>query len=261
MGIPTIDERTRLINKRYFLDRGFEQLNQEAFIYRNFLTESECDEIVEEVKSTQEYKDGKPFIYINSIKKYRDRIKGLLDIENPLLSDDVDHVIVRWRGHRDFPHCDVLRHVHDFIENWSWDETDVHTRMMPLHYSAFIMYFNDDFEGGELVYPEYKFTYKPKKGDIVFHNIEIIHAVNEILSDKERISFQGSIAYYRWMDPKVVDGIFKKIEDNGYEGGSNDFFIHQKPIRNPRLLKFAQDNAEFLDDWDPGSQKVFRLEY
>ena len=124
--ISPIDERTRLINKRYFLDRGFEQLNQEAFIYRNFLTESECDEIVEEVKSTQEYKDGKPFIYINSIKKYRDRIKSLLDIENPLLSDDVDHVIVRWRGHRDFPHCDVLRHVHDFIENWSWDETGVH---------------------------------------------------------------------------------------------------------------------------------------
>jgi hypothetical protein len=123
------------------------------------------------------------------------------------------------------------------------------------------MYFNDDFDGGELVYPEYKLMYKPKKGDIVFHNIDTIHAVNEVLSDSDRISFQGSIAHYRWINSDFLESVYSKINNNEYEGGSNDFFIHQLPIHNKRLKKFAEENSHLVKDWHPKSNKIFRLEY
>lgn len=56
-------------------------------------------------------------------------------------------------------------------------------------YSA-VMYLNDNFDGGELVFPNINYTYKPKAGDIVFFpsdddNYE--HMVNVLKNGKRYV--------------------------------------------------------------------------
>lgn len=43
-----------------------------------------------------------------------------------------------------------------------------------------LMYLNDDFDGGEICYPEYDIEYKPKPGVLLIHYAGSLHGVNPI---------------------------------------------------------------------------------
>lgn len=43
-----------------------------------------------------------------------------------------------------------------------------------------VMYLNDDFTGGELVYPELDLEYSPKRGSLVIHRAGELHGVKKI---------------------------------------------------------------------------------
>ena len=43
-----------------------------------------------------------------------------------------------------------------------------------------VIYLNNDFTGGELVYPELDVTYTPKRGSLVVHRAHELHGVNDI---------------------------------------------------------------------------------
>ena len=45
-----------------------------------------------------------------------------------------------------------------------------------------VIYPNNDYEGGELDYPKYKFKYKPNTGSIVFHKGNVKHGVLSVKS-------------------------------------------------------------------------------
>ena len=48
------------------------------------------------------------------------------------------------------------------------------------------IYYNDDYEGGELFYPELDITYKPKAGDLVIHGGNILHQSLPVTNDSIR---------------------------------------------------------------------------
>jgi hypothetical protein len=111
---------------------------------------------------------------------------------------------------------------------------------------SFIIYFSEDFEGGEIHYPEYGITYKPKTGDMILHNVEVVHSVKKILSGK-RWSYQSSLSSIKYI-PDLMYAKF--IEDNDYyiqctnekNIENNPIFFYrsdQEPIFNERLKPFA----------------------
>ena len=69
------------------------------------------------------------------------------------------------------------------------------------------MYFNDNYEGGEMCYPEYNFCYKPKAGDLIVHDVKRIHAVKKVISGY-RYYFQGMISDLFWVEKEIADGIY-----------------------------------------------------
>lgn len=48
---------------------------------------------------------------------------------------------------------------------------------------AYTIYLND-FDGGEINYPDIKYKYSPKKGDIIIHHSELLHEVLPVKSEK-----------------------------------------------------------------------------
>lgn len=63
-----------------------------------------------------------------------------------------------------------------------------------------VMYLNDDFTGGELVYPELDIEYTPKRGSLVIHRAGELHGVKEIHS-----GMRYSMTAFMWgCDAQVV---------------------------------------------------------
>ena len=45
-----------------------------------------------------------------------------------------------------------------------------------------VIYFNDDYEGGEIYYPDYDYLYKPKAGAMAMHSGSTRHGVKKVIS-------------------------------------------------------------------------------
>lgn len=51
---------------------------------------------------------------------------------------------------------------------------------------GFVLYYNDDYEGGELDYPDLKITIKPKANTLYIHGGHIVHGSLPVLNDSIR---------------------------------------------------------------------------
>lgn len=56
-----------------------------------------------------------------------------------------------------------------------------------------VIYLNDDYEGGEINYPDLNLTIKPKARSIIFHPAEIEHEVLEVKGEETRYIFSSFI--------------------------------------------------------------------
>ena len=81
-----------------------------------------------------------------------------------------------------------------------------------LRYSM-VMYLNDDYDGGELFYPEYDFSYRPKRKDLVLHDGNILHGVSEV-TDGERYNLTVVIRI-----KNNEQQIPLPIKEKSYQGG------------------------------------------
>jgi len=89
--------------------------------------------------------------------------------------------VVKWKvGHKQFPHADKELHKY---EKWGGgaDKEGV-PNDFPYYDIAGLFYINDDYEGGELYFPEQDIQFKPKAGAAYFFpgDKNYIHGVTEI---------------------------------------------------------------------------------
>jgi len=81
------------------------------------------------------------------------------------------------------PHSDSEYNNSDLVmdEGYPEEEWTNHIPRFLSDYSS-VLYLNDDYEGGELFFPEFNLTIKPKLGDLVTFptNSMYIHAVKEV---------------------------------------------------------------------------------
>lgn len=108
----------------------------------------------------------------NIIEKYIQKMRVCLeDFFNVGLSTR-SPVIIKWRpGMEQKPHAD--KQMNDGRPN-----------PFPTYDLNSLIYYNDDFEGGELYYPDYDVIIKPKPGLAVAHpgDVNYLHGVKPIIS-------------------------------------------------------------------------------
>jgi hypothetical protein len=156
----------------------------------NFLTQEECDYIVETVNKGELWERIKPgdfwdnrtvnamTLYHNNNKelavklfevreKIREKIKELYS-EADIFPDLCQ--VVRW-----FPGMEQQPHADDMTD--SKDTEAFHHR----HYGA-ILYLNDNYSGGKTYYPQHNFEITPVKGRLAIHpgDTEHYHGVTKV---------------------------------------------------------------------------------
>jgi hypothetical protein len=152
-------------------------LNNVVREYENFIKDDELEYLFSIVNSTTEddwfngdpnsswY--GKNLIIENSV--HLDNIS--LRIKN-IFDDDwkINHIGIIHRFRSDFStigrHSDEIGHPE-------------------IRYGA-VLYLNDDYEGGEIVYPDLNLSIKPKSKSLVIHPGNVDHLVNDIKPGKTR---------------------------------------------------------------------------
>lgn len=169
---------------------GFEKLGEDIYVYHNFATDEECDEIVRLAEGLlEESWKGNPSptehkvngINTDTLPAIQKRIQSRLDSGIDL---HINNGVVRmlkgssWGLHSD---------NHDFLEiressKRLKDEDDFD--LAKNNVMGIILYFND-FEGACLNYPDQDITYQPQKGDLVIHSSEehCKHRVTELISE------------------------------------------------------------------------------
>lgn len=169
--IPKLD----LVRK----DKNYFQVEENIHVIKNFLSEEECGWFMSLVKESEEDKwnsdsgrgwwDKRIFFFNEETKKNK-IIKDVTDRLRYLISDDQNlqmreglTAIHRLRpGEEMFVHCD-----NPIDENY--EIKDEHRQHVNLGLQYAVVLYINDFEGGELYYPNIKIKYKPEKGDAVWH--------------------------------------------------------------------------------------------
>jgi hypothetical protein len=176
-----------------FNKEGFKEIGKNVYVYNNFLSNEECNLILEDILKLKEedwstipgtttkdyFGSTNPLESISSVRKKT--ISLMLENNYSAMFGRAQKLI---KGAHRNPHADiyqwqdVLDKSNEYVEGQDFELADLIT------YGT-IAYFND-FEGGELFYSnQNNLTYKPQKGDFLVHGAEeeCRHAVKEILSD------------------------------------------------------------------------------
>jgi hypothetical protein len=171
---------------------GFEKIGEDIYVYHNFVTEEECNSIVDIAKSLTEEEWVGRFNTTGEGHKTSNRsIDHLIPIKKRLsdkleegiyLAENISIVRMRkgatWGLHSD---------NHDFLDLIAASKLYTEGQEYTLEKNniwGLVMYFND-FDGGRLFYPNQGIEYQPKRGDLVIHSSEehCLHGVDELKSD------------------------------------------------------------------------------
>lgn len=175
---------------------NFEKLSDGIYVFKNFLSEEECNGIVEELDSYGDWiSEGfeSTMSRTEPLKKLffvRSRLNDLVP-DNYYLGHNTSAVRMvsgqSWGCHADVDDfAEVIEQSNKYIEGQPCIEKE-------LSIYGTVVYFNK-FIGGEIYYPDHNITYAPNPGDLVIHKSDntCIHGVKEVISEK-RYSYSNHI--------------------------------------------------------------------
>ena len=174
-----------------FNKSGFLTLGKDIFVYKNFVTDEECEILVQKAMSVPEDKwkqnfnehgrgNERSMIWIEDLIQIHEKIKCILEKEIYL---GIDRGLVKMKqGTKGAIHSDNhdSLHIRDANKLVKEDEDfDLGENTI----AGIILYFNN-FDGGDLLYIDQGITYHPEKGDLVIHSAEehCVHKVQELKS-------------------------------------------------------------------------------
>lgn len=137
-------------------------------IIKNFLTEEECDELLLEAKTSSNWKPQNPDTEIFILKSNNHKV--LIDIHKRVAALFDKNL-----------HTQIIRMIHKTDKNSFWERHSDNSGGNDIKYGV-VLYLNDDFDGGELYYPNLDLTVIPEKGMLVYHLGNQEHEVLKVIS-------------------------------------------------------------------------------
>jgi len=226
----------------YFKEQ-YKNLCPGVWVWEDFLSPEELVPIMEELNS-QDWSGDHHVFGLKSFNKYKQRIYDSLNMPDAEMPD-LDSCIRREIGEGMEPHVDVQNHSNPLYYNIVDENSDVEKIKVKFARFGVIIYFNDDYTGGEIDYLEHNFSYKPKAGSIVFHYATNVHAVVRVRSGV-RFTHSTYLIDSFWVDKHVHANIDWPFDDGPFtlEDPRYWYSYSHGPSTNPAL---AQIQRTFVD--------------
>jgi len=174
-------------------------LDPNIYYIENFILDEDIKIILEEYKNNDGWEKSGSFYMLhnfsqktrNLLQHYKEKVELLINNEN----DSVNFAFSLSMFKKTEGEWAINPHPDRFVPESNIDYNDPHNQSTSAHVTkGYIIYFNDDYEGGEIVYLEKNITFRPKKGMILVHSgfPEYTHAVKAI-SSGERYMMTGFV--------------------------------------------------------------------
>lgn len=134
-------------------------------IIKNFLSENECKQLVEEAKLKDQWKDMGTG---HNVLMYKSKNHSLLININKKVKNLFDNKY----------YTQIINMIHRTNSDSFW-ELHKDNGSGDVVYGV-IIYLNDNFNGGVLEYPELNFSIKPETGMLVYHPGSYNHLVTKV---------------------------------------------------------------------------------
>jgi len=229
----------------------YENLCPGVYVWHNFLSTEELSTIMEEINTKHWTVDSRQNWEFKSFAKFKDKIIESLnmpDIDIP----NMDSVIRRGAGDGMEPHVDIENYMNPVYYNEIDKESDVEKVSFKMARYGMIIYFNDDYESGDIHYPEYNFSYKPKAGDLVIHDARNIHAVKYVKSGY-RYTHSSYISDIFWVTKETADSMDRPEGRFNQEDSRFWYSVTHGPSDNPALKEFQKtyiDKGDFHHEYN-----------
>ena len=182
-------------------NENFTAIGNNIHVYKNFLSNDECLNIVKLLDAVEESEWRPPHAHFENTMKtcdqkpqliwIRDRINSILNNDFYLNIQSVAPTRMTknqfWGVHADVnDFADIEKRALAYVDGMDYEE-------MALPFYGLVLYFNE-FEGGEIYYPSQNIVYKPNSGDLVIHGsgVDCEHGVKTVLSEK-RYTYTNNI--------------------------------------------------------------------
>ena len=92
------------------------------------------------------------------------------------------------------------------------DDHEGHRENSQIVYCGLVLYYNDDYEGGELEYPDLNIVHKPKSRSLVIHSGNILHGTLPVKNDVTRYISTMFVKHQIGEEVFLNEKVFKDIK-------------------------------------------------
>lgn len=189
--------------------KDYVALSDNIYIYKNFVSESECQKLYNHCislsddqwnfKSKHEWFDGKVSAPTDELIFLYKRISDLISPQYQMLPSL--NLRRLQQGQDMYLHTDSIQ---------SNDKHSYNSKDHTIQYGV-VVYFNNNYLGGEIYYPNKNLEYRPEAGDLVIHGSQkdCEHGVKTV-TEGTRYS------YSNFLFPSEASGIFNTVLHKEY---------------------------------------------
>jgi hypothetical protein len=205
------------------------------------LSKEELELIMEEIASREWHQENFQNYNFTTLSQLSKRISDSLNMPNSYVPD-IDSIVARLPGRGMQPHVDIQNFFNPVYYNEISESDPSEKVKVGAGRYSFIIYFNDDFIGGEISYPDQGIYHKPKAGELIMHDVRSVHGVKQVKSGI-RYSHAGQIEDDIWIPKSVYDSIDwpSGVEQDLPEDHRYFYAAHHGKSENPALHKFMEN--------------------
>lgn len=166
------------------LDYRIAKLSDQVYEIQNFITEEELDQVTQFLSLTDESDWNVNDVQYDFWKnKVLDR---KLIYPDSKFIDFYKRICSLFSGKVEVTGINLQRYKKGDAMGEHTDDHDGHRLNNQRVFYGAVLYYNDDYEGGELKYPDLDIIHKPKKGSLVLHGGSILHGTTPVKNDVTR---------------------------------------------------------------------------
>jgi hypothetical protein len=163
------------------LDYKIAKLSDQVYEIQNFITEDELNQVMQLTKTFNDFDWNQEDVQYDF---WKDRVlnRKLVNKE-PIFNNIYKRVCNLFIGNLEVTGINLQRYMINDALGEHRDDHDGHMLNGEQVFYGIVIYYNDDYEGGELNYPDLKITHKPVAGSLLLHSGEILHGTLPVKND------------------------------------------------------------------------------
>lgn len=166
------------------LDYKIAKLSDQVYEIQNFITEKELDQVMQFIKERDNSDWDNPdtpyeFWSGKTLKANLLKEKRIFDSLN-------QRVKTLFSGTFDVTGISLQRYMINDALGEHTDDHDGHAANNEKVFCGLVLYYNDEYQGGELNYPKLNIIHKPKAGSLLIHGGKILHGTLPVKSNSVR---------------------------------------------------------------------------